>query len=254
MAQLGGAGPLSFCVRRRSRSCGTARHPAPVGVRRGGVAGRASAFSVARRASAFGAGGRAPERHRWSRPNPRRRWPCRSIVDRRRRSCHDGRRGPRRGSRRLTSRCSGPRTAATLCATIQRRSGGAGPLSFGVRPPGLQPGWSCPSASSPVVPRISSSPVVPRLSSSPVVPRHARSGVVPSAAARRWARPTASPSLPGGRFAGRAARALPGIGGRASIVPATSGLRVRPNLALQRTPHRRDARCGVDPCPAVRVR
>jgi outer membrane lipoprotein-sorting protein/peroxiredoxin len=34
---------------------------------------------------------------------------------------------------RLTSRCSGPRTAAAVCATIQGRSGGAGPLSFVVR-------------------------------------------------------------------------------------------------------------------------
>ena len=115
-------GPLSFGVRRRGRSCGTARHPAPVGVRHSLVARRASSFDAARRASSFGAGDRAAERRRWARPNPRRRWPCRSIVDRRRRSCHAGRRGPRRGSRRLTSRCSGPRTAATLSATIQRNS------------------------------------------------------------------------------------------------------------------------------------
>ena len=39
------------------------------------------------------------------------------------------------GIGRLTSRCSGPRTAATLCVIIEGRSGGAGPLSFVVRRP-----------------------------------------------------------------------------------------------------------------------
>ncbi len=41
-----------------------------------------------------------------------------------------GRRRPPKGARRLTSRCSGPRTAAAIYATIQGRSGGAGPLSL----------------------------------------------------------------------------------------------------------------------------
>lgn len=35
---------------------------------------------------------------------------------------------------RLTWRCSGTRTAAALGVTIERRSGGAGPLSFSSGP------------------------------------------------------------------------------------------------------------------------